>query len=293
MTMPSGKGMTRRAPGDPGASREAIQFHYDLSNEFYASWLGPSMTYSAALFDPTNGDLEAAQARKLDHHLDSAGVARAGRLLDVGCGWGSLLRRAQGRGAGPSVGLTLSRAQVTYVEERPIPDAEVRLESWRDHVKAAPYDAIVCIGAFEHFVTLEAAPDEKERTYRDFFKFCRASLVPGGKLSLQTITWGNLRAEQAAPFITGAIFPESNLPYPWEIFRAADRVLEIVSLRNDRRDYARTCRLWNERLGGNRQAAVAAAGEEKVGQYERFLRMSAAGFETGGLHLYRLVLQAP
>jgi cyclopropane-fatty-acyl-phospholipid synthase len=211
----------------------------------------------------------------------------------VGCGWGSLLKRTAVWDVEHAVGLTLSPAQLAYTEAERIPNAEVRLESWRDHSPPCPYDAIVSIGAFEHFVQLELSSAEKIRAYRDFFKFCRANLKSQGKLSLQTITWGSLRAEQAHPFISGSIFPESNLPYPWEIFQAADRVMEIVRCRNDRLDYAKTCRLWQRNLTANRHAAVRAAGEEKFNDYERFLRMSAAGFETGALYLYRLVVQCP
>lgn len=285
--------MTQVGQTNPGASLEAIQFHYDISNDFYATWLDPTMTYSAAMFDPGVEKLEQAQIRKLDYHLECAGALRARRLLDVGCGWGSLLKRAGFWEVEQTVGLTLSRAQVMHVEAERIPNAEIRLENWRDHSPPSPYDAIVSIGAFEHFVGPELSSEEKVRAYRDFFKFCRANLKPRGRLSLQTITWGALRAEQAHPFITSSIFPESNLPYTWEIFQAADRVMEIVRCRNDRIDYAKTCRLWQHNLTEKRDAAIRAAGKEKVDHYERFLRMSAAGFEAGALYLYRLVLQCP
>ncbi|WP_233849986.1 SAM-dependent methyltransferase [Paraburkholderia sp. HD33-4] len=285
--------MTQFAQTSPGASPDAIQFHYDVSNDFYAAWLDSTMTYSAAMFDSGGVGLEQAQIRKLDYHLESAGASGAARILDVGCGWGSLLKRSVDWDVRHAVGLTLSRAQLTYIEGHSFPNVEVRLESWRDHSSPTPYDAIVCIGAFEHFVRFELSATEKIRAYRDFFKFCRANLKPGGKMSLQTITWGALRAEQVHPFITNSIFPESNLPYPWEIFQAADRVMEVVHCRNDRLDYAKTCRQWLNRLTENRDAAVDAAGEEKVDQYQRFLKMSAAGFETGALHLYRVVLQCP
>lgn len=276
-----------------GASSEAIQFHYDVSNDFYSAWLDRTMTYSAAMFGTDTESLEEAQIRKIDHHLDCSGAPAAERLLDVGCGWGSLLRRARERGTRRAVGLTLSRAQALHVTALGADGIDVKLESWRDHTPDAPYDSIVCIGALEHFARLESSPADKVLAYRDFFKFCRRHLVPRGRLSLQTITWGTLRAEKVDPFITNSIFPESNLPYPWELFQAADRVMEIVQCRNDRADYARTCRLWQSRLAENRDQAIRAAGAEKVHEYERFLRMSAAGFETGALYLYRLTLQSP
>jgi cyclopropane-fatty-acyl-phospholipid synthase len=285
--------MNESAQAEAGASPEAIQFHYDVSNEFYATWLDRTMTYSAAMFDSSGDDLEQAQIRKIDHHLDCSGASKAARLLDVGCGWGSLLARASQRGVARAVGLTLSRAQAEHAGAQGLAGVEVRLESWREHSSPTPYDAIVCIGALEHFARVDASSAEKISAYRDFFKFCRANLRPRGRLSVQTITWGTLRVEQVDPFISQSIFPESNLPYPWELFQAADRVMEVVLCRNDRADYARTCRMWQSRLAEGREAAVRAAGAERVDEYDRFLRMSATGFETGALYLYRLVLQSP
>src|SRR5262245_42048213 len=204
-----GTTMNELAYADSGASSSAIQFHYDLSNDFYSAWLDRSMTYSAAMFDAGITDLERAQIRKLDYHLESAGARGARRILDVGCGWGSLLKRSATCDVEHVVGLTLSPAQLAYAEAERIPNAEVGLESWRDHSPDLPYDAIVSIGAFEHFVRPELSPADKIRAYRDFFKFCRMNLKSQGKLSLQTIAWGSLRAEQAHPFITGSVFPES------------------------------------------------------------------------------------
>src|SRR5688572_25683389 len=96
---------------DDGASRSAIRHHYDLSNDFYALWLDPSMTYSSALW--SDGDsLASAQRRKLDFHIEGARAPGAARVLDVGCGWGGLLQRAvDDWGVGHAVGLTLSQAQ--------------------------------------------------------------------------------------------------------------------------------------------------------------------------------------
>ncbi|HEY8515428.1 MAG TPA: cyclopropane-fatty-acyl-phospholipid synthase family protein [Candidatus Binatia bacterium] len=274
-----------------GASRAAIEFHYDVGTAFYRLWLGDELTYSCAMFEDGD-DLEAAQGRKIDFHARASGAIGAASVLDVGCGWGSTMRRLVERhGVERVTGLTLSRDQAAYVERQRLARVTVRLESWEQHEPAAPYDAIVSIGAFEHFARRDLPRAQKVATYRRFFARCRDWLRPGGALSLQTIAYGTLRPEQISPFITGEVFPESDLPALGEIVEAADGLLEITRLRNDRMDYARTCREWARRLAAQRDAAEALVGRARVETYDRFLRMSAKGFASGGLVLLRITLR--
>ncbi len=274
-----------------GASPAAIEFHYDLGAPFFALWLGPELTYSCALFEPGD-DLDAAQRRKIDHHARASGAVGARSVLDVGCGWGSTMRRlVECHGVARVTGLTLSRDQASWIAAHRVPRATVLLEGWQQHVPAEPYDAIVSIGAFEHFVCRGLPRERKVETYRRFFACCRDWLRPGGALSLQTIAYGSLRPEQISAFITSDVFPESDLPSLGEIADAAGGLLEITGVRNDRADYARTCRAWAGRLKTQRDTAVRLVGEARVATYERFLRMSAAGFELGGLVLLRITLR--
>jgi cyclopropane-fatty-acyl-phospholipid synthase len=275
-----------------GASPAAIAFHYDLGSAFYALWLGSELTYSCALFDDDDDDLESAQLRKIDHHAREAGAIGAQHVLDVGCGWGATMRRLVAQhGVARVTGLTLSPEQARFVGTFDEPRIEARLESWRDHQPSAPYDAIVSIGAFEHFVGRDLPRAQKIAAYREFFDHCHAWLRPGGALSLQTIAYGTLDPAQISAFITSEIFPESDLPVLDEIVAAAHGKLEIVRLRNDRMDYARTCRAWHERLTAQQEAASAMVGAERVAHYRRFLKMSAAGFASGGLVLLRITLR--
>jgi cyclopropane-fatty-acyl-phospholipid synthase len=274
-------------PG-PGASPDAIQYHYDLSNEFYALWLDRNMNYSAAMFEPGD-DLESAQIRKLDYHIEQARAAGKERVLDVGCGWGAMLKRCvQKHGVKQGVGLTLSDAQAQRIRQEAVPGLNVRVESWRDHKPEEPYDAIISVGAFEHFVHRNLSRAEKIAIYREFFAFCHESLRPGSWLSLQTISYGTLRAGGMDPFIEDAIFPESDLPYPWEILEAADGYFELNRMRNDRRDYRRTTREWYRNLAEHRARAVELLGEAKVEHYERYLRISIGSFQMRALGLLRL-----
>lgn len=271
----------------PGASAAAIRSHYDVSDDFYQLWLGPEMVYSAALF-ADGDDLDAAQARKLDHHIDAAHTRGAARVLDVGCGWGALLKRmVTTAGVGNAVGLTLSSSQAAHVRAMKLPGVEVREESWRDHTVDRPYDAIISIGAFEHFARAGLSPSAKLAAYREFFDFCHRLLPVGGALSLQTIAYISAGYD-LPPFIANEVFPESELPLTWEPIAAADRSFELVAFRNDREHYDRTLTLWYRNLQARRAEAVAIAGEAMVAHYERYLKISAMAFRTASICLLRM-----
>src|SRR5690348_12874180 len=287
--------MSTSSVADAGASAEAIRHHYDLGNDFYRIWLDPTLTYSCALWDDAD-DLERAQIAKLDHHIDAARAAGAERVLDIGCGWGSLLRRlVDDRGVGQAVGLTLSEAQCEWISGWDDPQVDVRLESWSEHSPDEPYDAIVSIGAMEHFVKFGLPRAERVAAYRTFFETCHELLRPGAWMSLQTIAKGNSPLDQRTledlMFIAGKIFPESDVPRLAEVAHAAEKLFEVVRVRNDREQYARTTREWLARLAARRDEVVAVAGEEMAQLYERYLDASRRQFESGAVTLLRLTLR--
>jgi len=270
-----------------GASAEAIRAHYDTPTEFFRLWLDPDLIYSAALFGEGD-DLHAAQMRKLDHHIAAASVKPGDRVLDVGCGWGAMLRRLTGTaGAASAVGLTLSTAQADFIRAEALPDVEVREENWRDHRPTATYDAIVSIGAFEHFARPGLADDEKLAAYREFFTWCHAALKPGGRLSLQTIAFGS-SAVKMPRFFASEIFPETEPPRVFEPIAAAEDIFELRALRNDREDYERTLRYWQRALNERRAEAVAMVGEETVARFDRYLKVSSMSFRIGDICLLRM-----
>ena len=279
-----------------GASTDAISAHYDKGDEFFQLWIGPDLIYSSALFDAPElqagralgmTELERAQFRKLDHHIEAAGAAGAARVLDIGCGWGALLRRLVNKaGVRQAVGLTLSPSQAKWIRRNPDPRIEVIEEDWRKHRPQRPYDAIISIGAFEHFVHPGLDGETKLNTYREFFDFCHRNLVDCGRLSLQTIAY--VAPAPPSQFMSEKIFPDSELPMIWEPAAAAQPKFELLALRNDREHYYHTLRVWERNLLKHRKEAVALVGEQVVEDFHNYLRLSAAAFGYRAVCLLRM-----
>jgi cyclopropane-fatty-acyl-phospholipid synthase len=286
--------------GPAGASAAAVRSHYDVSNSFYELWLGPSMMYSSAMWAPaeTRADLERAQQRKIDFFaaraLSGPGPAR---VLDIGCGWGWNLRRlAEAHGVTAATGLTLSRAQAGYLAGHPVPGADIRLEDWNDHAPGEPYDAIFSFGAFEHFARDGTTGPQRIAAYRRFFRSCMEWLAPGGRLALETIAHDDA-PDTDAPLGRGplgdfvlSLYPESVCPHLGEIVLGFEPFFEVELLRSDPADFARTCRAWLTALREHESEAAAAAGEQAVRRFRRYLASSEIQFRTRIVTNYRLVL---
>jgi cyclopropane-fatty-acyl-phospholipid synthase len=280
---------------DRGASAESIQHHYDVSNDFYSMWLDESMTYSCGLWQSDDDCLSAAQTRKIDYLTSLSGAGGRERVLDIGCGWGSVMQRLVAEhGVKHVTGLTLSAAQADYVQDRSDPRLEVRVQDWADFVPDAPYDAAISVGAMEHFVKFGWERSKKVAAYRRFFEKCHESLKPGAGMALQTIGKGNVALDEQGLrdtlFIVQHIFPESDPPRLAEILQATEKLFEVKSVVNHREHYARTCSAWLERLQANRTQAAEVTGPEKVEAYETYLKASIRQFRLGHANLYRISL---
>lgn len=251
-----------------GASQEAIEFHYDMPAEFFALWLGKSMTYTAARFSAPDMSLDDAQAEKIRFHLDGARVGAGSRMLDIGCGWGTLLTRGvQDRGASVAQGLTLSPLQRDYILSLGLPGVTADLKSYEHFEPDSPYDSIVSVGAFEHFVKPGATRAERLETYAGLFSRCAEWMTAKGRFSLQTMTWGDA-AEDARDMIRiHEIFPESDLPEISEVIEAAHPYLELERMENRPEDYAQTLAAWAKGLLANRDAATEIVGPERFKFY--------------------------
>ncbi|GAB7186168.1 cyclopropane-fatty-acyl-phospholipid synthase family protein [Kitasatospora sp. Ki12] len=282
-----------------GTTAADIAFHYDLGNDFYALWLDETLAYTAARWDgippgePDATALPRAQRAKLDHHLDLVG-ARPGdglRLLDVGCGWGAMLAHAgrDGRIA-HATGLTISRAQYDFLTARALPGTETRLESWEDHAPERPYDAVVSMGAFEHFATAGMDRAERLDVYSRYFEACHRWLRPSGRMSLQCIAYDGA-ADGSGPigdFVGADVFPSAKLPRLSEIAAACDPYFSVVALTASADDYVRTLASWSARLLRARVEAERLVGPEGYRRYRRYLRASEVTFLRGAATLYRI-----
>jgi cyclopropane-fatty-acyl-phospholipid synthase len=273
-----------------GASEAAIQAHYDVGNEFYRLWLDESMSYSAAMWESDSEDLESAQRRKRRYHIDCSDAAGKTSVLDIGCGWGACLEDlVRYCGVHNAVGLTLSDAQVEWIKTNRDPKISVYKQGWEDYQSATPFDAIISIGAFEHFVKPDYSLEERMKIYRRFFEKSAELLKPGGRMSLQTQAYNLGRYIPQSPL--SRIFPESDMPRLPDIVSAFDGLFEPIVIRNDPADYARTVREWLCNLQKNREQAIAEAGEPVYENFERFLSGGIKGYESSVFMLLRFTLR--
>ncbi len=280
-----------------GASAAAIRHHYDVGNDFFALWLDPTRTYSCALWEGSTDTLQAAQERKLDYFAAQANCADARAVLDIGCGWGGLLRRLTDvHNVKRAVGLTLSAKQAEHVAGWDDERLDVRVQNWAEHTPAEPYDAIVSIGAFEHFAGFSMTRAARIAAYRHFFDCAHAWLEPGGRLAVQSNVKGNnVRMDRQTVrdllFVVDHVFPQSELPWASELIEASERRFDIVSARNDPEHYERTCSEWLARLRDTRRQGEELVGAEMVRDYERYLSAAINAFKQRHLGLLRVVFE--
>lgn len=260
-----------RANSRRGAARN-IRAHYDVGNEFYQLWLDPSMSYSSGLYTPDDTDLERAQARKYDRILDRVGAA--GRLLEIGCGWGGFAERAADQGR-QVTGITISPSQKGYADARLDGRAEIRLQDYRDTT-----------GRYDGIVSIEMVEAVGARYWPTYFATLRDRLAEGGRAVIQAITVPDAHFDayrRRSDFIRHYTFPGGMLLSDGVIAaQARGAGLTVQGSFAFGADYARTCRDWDARL------ATAAPRILALGHGERFLRtwryylgICAASFATG------------
>lgn len=265
----------------------AIAHHYDLSNDFYRLILGPSMTYSCAVFPRPDTTLEAAQATKYELVARKLGLRPGMRLLDVGCGWGGMVMHAAREHGVRAVGVTLSTRQAEWAREavrraRLVGQVEIRVQDYRD-VADGPFDAISSIGMFEHVGA--AKLDE-------YFRRLYGLLRPEGRLLNHGI--GKRPSPRAAfshrGFIDRYVFPDGELHEVGTVVSRVQRAgFEVRNVEGLREHYAQTLRHWVANLESNWDDAVRLVGANRARVWRLYMAASAINFEAERAHIHQVL----
>ncbi len=264
------------------SDKRAISHHYDVGNGFYELVLGPSMVYSCAYWPDSDATLEQAQHDKLDLVCRKLALRPGQRLLDVGCGWGSMAIHAASEYGVSVVGITLSHEQAAYARKR-VADAgltdriEIRVQDYRD-VADGPYDAISSIGMAEH------VGSEKYLEYaQDLYRL----LVPGGRLLNHQIARRPMSDESAYDldeFIDAYVFPDGELaPLGTTVTQLERAGFEVRDVESIREHYAHTLRRWVTNLESGWQRAVRLTGPGRARVWRLYMAACALGFERNHL----------
>jgi cyclopropane-fatty-acyl-phospholipid synthase len=268
---------------------EAIHHHYDVSNRFYEMVLGPSMAYTCAVFEHPESSLEEAQERKHELIADKLGLRAGMRLLDIGCGWGGMVRYAARRGV-HALGVTLSAEQARWAQQAIDAEgltslAEVRHLDYRD-APGRGYDAISSIGLTEHVGV---------HTYPTYFAQLLAKLRPGGRLLNHSITVPDNRAKpQSDAFIDRYVFPDGELAGAGKIITEAQNAgFEIRHVENLREHYALTLQQWNANLVAQWDECVAEVGVPTARVWGLYMASSRLAFERNGIELHQVLAVRP
>ncbi len=290
---PSSVEVNERAGGvhSTHRDRQAVRHHYDVPTDFHRLVIGQSMVYSCAYFATSADTLEQAQERKLDVICRKLRLIPGARLLDVGCGWGSLVLHAARDYGVRAVGVTLSEPQAEEARARihkagsdVASRCEVRVCDYRE-VDDGPYDAIASVGMYEH-VGLAQLDTYTATIHR--------LLRPGGLFLYHGIARLTPNQVKTSRFIDTFIFPDGELHPVGELVRSLEcQHMEVRDLEALREHYALTLRRWIANLAANRERAVTVAGSERERIWRLYLTGSARAFEQGKLSIFQVLATRP
>jgi cyclopropane-fatty-acyl-phospholipid synthase len=268
--------------------QEAIQYHYDVSNDFYRVWLDENMVYSCAYFENGNEDLATAQLKKIDHILTKIRVRPEDRLLDIGCGWGALVIRAAQKYKARCVGVTLSQNQYELATER-VRQAglegqiEIRLEDYRD--VEGTFDRITSVGMFEHVGT---------KNLPAYFSKMRDLLADDGFAMNHGITTTDINNGETpyggGDFIEKYVFPYGELPHISHVLRTMQEGgLEALDVENLRLHYAKTCSAWADNFEANTDRIRTLVDDKRFRIWRVYLAGCAYAFTQDWISINQVV----
>ena len=283
------KWLSQSASQTRGSDKGEVQFHYDISNDFFKLWQDPTQTYSCAYFERDDMTLEEAQMAKVDLALGKLGLQPGMTLLDIGCGWGSTIMRAVERYDVNVIGLTLSENQRRHIEEHWFANSnsprhkEVRLQPWEEF--DGKVDRIVSIGAFEHFGF---------NKYDGYFKKTFSWLPDDGVMLLHTIIVpedAEVKAKglplkmstvRFIKFIMDEIYPGGRLPLASMVKQHATNAgFDVTREQHLQPHYVRTLDTWAANLEAKKDEAIAVTNDEVYERFHRYLTGCADLFRGG------------
>ncbi len=271
--------------------REAVRYHYDVSNDFYRLYLDSRMVYSCAYFETPETDLDTAQVRKMDLICRKLRLRPGQRLLDVGCGWGGLVMHAAHEYGVDATGITLSQPQTDLANQR-IAEAglsgrcRVEVRDYREVDSAKPYDAIVSVGMFEHV---------GEKMLPAYFQKAATLIKRGGVFMNHGIASRAADPIGHGPSFSDAyVFPDGQtLPINVTLRAAEEAGFEVRDVESLREHYALTLRHWVRRLEAHHEEALKYVDEPTYRVWRLYMAGSADGFRTQRLNVYQTLLAYP
>ena len=277
--------------------RAAVQYHYDVGNDFYSLWLDHNMQYSCGYFPTGAEDLDTAQERKMEHICRKLRLQRGERLLDIGCGWGGLARYAASKYGVDVLGVTLSKNQKAYADEQIARTGlqkrvAIELKDYRD-LGDESFDKVVSVGMFEH-VGRSRLPE--------YFAQVHRLLKPGGlflnhgisrRATTETAASGLIQKQifGRGTFQQKYIFPDGELTPVSEVnVMAEDAGFEVRDVENLREHYALTLRNWVNRLADHHEEAIKVSNETTYRTWRLYMSASVYGFESGNINVNQTLL---
>ncbi|GFH40723.1 SAM-dependent methyltransferase [Lactococcus insecticola] len=266
------------------ASQEDVQSHYDIGNDFYEKWLDPTMTYSCAYFKTEDDTLEEAQYNKVRHILNKLHAKRGESLLDIGCGWGTLIITAAKEYGLKSRGVTLSQEQYDFVSKRIVEEGlenqvEVYLRDYRDVTQT--YDHITSVGMFEHV---------GKENLSEYFQNVSDRLNPNGTALIHGITGQHIGAG-VDPWINKYIFPGGYIPHLAELVEIVmDLPLQFDDIEPLRRHYQKTLEIWTDNFHAVKADVIDSMGERFYRMWDMYLQACAASFESGNIDVIQFLM---
>ena len=291
--------LSKSASQTRGSDKKEVQFHYDISNEFFKLWQDPNQVYSCAYFEKDDYTLEQAQLAKIDLSLGKLGLEPGMTLLDIGCGWGATINRAVEKYDVNVIGLTLSENQKRHIEERWLANykgdrtMEVRLQPWEDF--SGKVDRIVSIGAFEHF-GFNKYDDYFKKTYDwmpdDGVQMLHTIIIPEDeeiKAKGLPLTMSRVRFIK---FIMDEIYPGGRLPLVAQVADSATRNGWTVTREQHLQEhYVKTLDTWAQNLQDKKDEAIEITSEEIYERFYKYLAGCADLFRDGYTDVVQFTLE--